>query len=354
MSKIIKVKNTGVDDVWTGMLIPENTYYQLEFDELSRWKASTKVFQDISSGVLIVNDGSSDIIDPLAGWSYLASDIVYTLPDTSQSSEESGYQKVVVQKSEGSSFTKATHNFCDKTTWYSASVQVANKTLTVTTGSLYSTGDTFLIDCSHGKIYEEDALTTNGNHYKVNLAQGLSDGRIYKFHVYDNGQELTEDVDYIVNYETGIVDLSSYSVQGVLTASYYKATNSSFVLKPKPGKLLLIEHAEMQMSADCQISSNFNFEIWINHPSNSNIKIPYQMVTYKNLKDFLTACNNGTGVFPVMADLQNQVVVLPFQYATMKPLRDSLGAELRITMDSDNPIVGEWGTATFYVLSKDE
>ena len=100
-----------------------------------------------------------------------------------------------------------------------------------------------------------------------------------------------------------------------------------------------------------------NFEVWVYHPDQVNfpgVKIPYQTITYKNVKDLINACNKGKGAIPAMSGLVNDVLVFPFNYATVKPFRSSLGAELRITMDGTDPISGEWGTATFYILSKDE
>ena len=44
----------------------------------------------------------------------------------------------------------------------------------------------------------------------------------------------------------------------------------------------------------------------------------------------------------------------PFNYATVKPFQSSLGAELRLKIDGDEPFSGEWGNATFYILSETE
>jgi hypothetical protein len=262
MSRIIKVKNTGANDTWVGMLITQDSYYQLEDIELQKWRSDLKVFQDISSGVLVVNDGTNDFSDALEGYDYLKQDIVLTKPETT-SSGELRLPEVIIHKPDMSSSTKTTHDFCDKTTWYTESTQVTGKSLSLVSGTVYTTGDTFLIDACHGKIFDEDSLTTSGAHYKVTIAQGGSDDRIYKVKVYDNSVELTEDQDYTVDYAAGTVDFGSYSIQGALTMDYYKAGGADFVLKPSTGKIMIIEHSELQLSKNCVVDKPISFEVWV-------------------------------------------------------------------------------------------
>jgi hypothetical protein len=358
MNRIVKLKNaTEIDDVWAGQLIVSNEYFLIENSELPRWQNDSKVFQDIALGKLVVNDGDSDFL-PNAGWTWLMGNVIKTEPVDRLLTTDVQIPKVAVYKAEGSSLTRVTHNFTDKTTWYYSSVQVLNKQLTLVSDKNYSCGHSYLIDAIHGKIYDEDSLTSDGRHYKIRLAQGLSDDRIYKVQVFDDANLLTEDVDYTVNYATGVFTISdNYTILGNLTASYYKATNATYVLAPKPGKILVIEHSEIQLSTDCEMTASINFEVWINHPDQENfpgVKIPFQILSYKNIKDLLSSCNRGTGTFPGMYGLNTTVVVLPFDYITVKPFKSSLGAELRITMDSTSPLSGDWATATFYAISLDE
>jgi hypothetical protein len=358
MNRIVKLKNaTELDEIWVGQLISPDEYFSVENSELPRWQNDSKVFEDVASGKLVVNDGDSDLM-PNAGWTWLMGNVIKTEPVNRLLTQDAQIPKVAIYKAEGSSLTRVSHNFADKTTWYNSAVQVLNKNLTLVSDKNYSCGHTYLIDAVHSKIYDEDSLTNNGQHYKVNLGQGLPDGRIYKVQVFDNTTLLTEDVDYTVNYATGVFTISeSYTITGSLTASYYKATDATYILAPKPGKILVIEHSEIQMSTDCEMTSPINFEVWVNHPDQQNfpgVKIPFQTLSYKNIKDLLSSCNKGTGTFPGMYGLNTPVVVLPFDYVTVKPFKSSLGAELRITMDSTTPIAGDWATATFYAISLDE
>ena len=356
------VKNAdNISHTWCGQEIQPGVYYQIEEIELKNWQTNSLFLMAMSDGLAIISstgDQSGDILDYAQALNYLlGTGPIEVKPEASQLTPDGKIQKVAIYKAEGSSATKVTHDFTDPCTWYSKAILVSDKALTLDSGSIYSCGDVNLIDAVHGRIYGEDELTTNGQHWKVNLGQGQPDGRIYRVKVYDNGVLLTEDTNYTINYEQGKFDFTGYTINGALTATYYKATAPTFILAPTPGKILIIEHAELQLSIDCDMSHPINFEVWVYHPNQAQypgLKIPYQMISYNNIKDIINACNEGTGTFPAMSGLQNEVVVLPFKYATVKPFRSSLGAELRITMNNNLPISGEWGTATFYILSQNE
>lgn len=61
---MIKVKNTKENaDTWCGMMIESSTYYEIQTQELARWQNDSKVISNIGSGDLIVNNGTSDILD---------------------------------------------------------------------------------------------------------------------------------------------------------------------------------------------------------------------------------------------------------------------------------------------------
>ena len=360
MAKIIK-NISLIEKIYAGMTILSGETYLIPDEELAGFQKSDNLINDLTKNpaeASIYSDSDATELTGSSAVDFLKDfgpiEVIYT---SDQLTPDGKIQKVSVYKAEGSSATKVTHDFTDPCTWYQKSVQVLGKEL-VGADSLYSCGDINLIDIKHGRLYGEDELTNTGNHWKINVAYGLSSGRTYEVKVYDNEILLTEDVDYIVNHEAGTFDFTGYIINGTLTADYYKATTSEFVLTPTAGKIMIIEHAELQLSIDCLIAAPLNFEIWVYHPNQAQypgLKIPYQMLTYKNIKDILNACNEGTGIFPKMDGLQNDVVVLPFKYATVKPFRSSFGAELRMTSDTPTlPLSGEWGTATFYILSQDE
>lgn len=353
MSRIVKVKNTkATSDTWVGQSIPSGEYFTIPEAELAKWSSNAKVFADIGTGSLLVNDGS-DITDPTLGYQWLNGSYTLTAPVDRLLTSDTQIPKVSIYKAEGSSLTVVTHDFTDKTTWYQKSVQVSDKALSSVGAGVYASGDTFIIDATHGKIYDEDSLTTSGQSHKIRQYLSLADDRIYKVVLKDNGNAVPENK-YTVDYAAGTFTVDgSYSIQGSLTASYYKATTSEFVIKPAAGKLLSIEHSEIQLTKNCVMNGAIHFEIWISNPSNPSQKIPYQMISYKSIKDFFSAGNEGS-VIPAVSGMQNDVIVLPFDYVAVKTLKSSLGAELRIKIEGDVAVTGEFATATFYSLSSDE
>jgi len=260
--------------------------------------------------------------------------------------------KVSIYKAEGSSATKVTHDFTNKTTWFTNSILVENETLVLESGKIYTATNDHWIDLNHGNYYAEDNLTVND----IPLFYGGV--RIYQNYVYDNGTELVEDTDYIIDHHTGKVTFDAdYTIVGTITATYHYATDATWVIKPDAGKILHIEHSELQFSKDFVMSTPMKFEIWVYHPdqvSYPSMKIKYKETIYKNIKDIINAANLGQGFIPACSGLTNDVLVFPFSYATLISFQSSVGAELRVTMDIEDELAGEWATATFYSLSEDE
>lgn len=73
---VYRVKNTTVSSLQVlGVIIPPQTYYDIEPEELFEWRSSSEVFEYVANGTLVVNRGTDvvdDIDDPLKGWQYLA------------------------------------------------------------------------------------------------------------------------------------------------------------------------------------------------------------------------------------------------------------------------------------------
>lgn len=244
-----------------------------------------------------------------------------------------GIPRVSVSPPEGSSATIITHDWTDPCTWYNKSSRVTGETLTLDTGNTYNFANTNVIDLTHGRLSDENTFPG------------------YELKVYDNGVLKTEGTDYTMNYESGAVTFNSAPTTPV-TADYSYANGSEWVIKPKAGKVLHIEHAELNFSKDI-VMSPVAFEIWVYNPYDLPNKVKYQEIVYKNIKDIINSANLGQGFIPAIGGLTQDVLVFPFNYATVKSLKDSDGAELRVKILSDQPYSGEFSTATFYVLSED-
>lgn len=250
---------------------------------------------------------------------------------------------VAIYKPETSGFARATHDFCNKTTWWQNSVEVIGETPTLLSvvNFTYQLSNTNIIDCYSGAINRQDLLQETHGHK-----------------VYVNGAEVTN---YTIDYKQGIINFETLPV-GTITVDYHYATNSKWKLEPKEDKVLIIEHSELQFASDVGINTPLKFEIFVNnpffgspgHPWEFLEKIPYETVQYNSMRDFINESNLGAGVIPQVADLPTDIHVFPFNYTTVKPLAFSQGTELIISCVDDVELDGSFGTATFYLLNKDE
>jgi len=76
MAKLVKIKNTGVDDTWAGQLLIQNVYHVLSEAEAFLWANKSDVFDSIADGTLVVNNGTDTVDDmtPYNGWEWLSGD----------------------------------------------------------------------------------------------------------------------------------------------------------------------------------------------------------------------------------------------------------------------------------------
>lgn len=264
----------------------------------------------------------------------------------------SGVPKVAIVNPEAgdgeSSYSLASHNFCDKTTWYTNSVQVTGETATLDTGKTYDVANDYIIDVTHGKLAKEDPKLSS-----------------YAIKVYDNGTELTEHNpimnvtgDYTVDHANGKITFEAgYTVTGPVTVDYWYATDSEFIIKPPAGKIIKIDHSEIQFSTDINMKPVY-FEYWGNHPVYGFIKGDYDL--YKNLDNIIDIARRGTGQIAATDTMQNPRSVFPFEYERKEVLRSTAltgvwtSMEIRIKTLDDQVMGGERGTITIYVTEEDE
>lgn len=350
MSRVVKVTNTTSETkTWLGSAFDPSASRTLIESEIAYWKRDAYVFESVSKGEVLIGDGTEDFIDPVQGWEWLTGAVVMTKVCDTQLTEVQKVQKVAIYKAEGSSFINVTFDLTDKTTWFQEASRVADMPLALISGKDYQAPNTFLIDAVHGKIYMEDSLTENA------LPSYLGGVLKYKVIIKDNGIVINEGADVVIDYITGKFSLlETYTPVGEITATYYYAGSSMFTIKPDEGTVIHIEHSELQFTKDLVMSAPIHFDIYVYNPYDLPNKVLYKRTTYKNIKDIINAANLGTGVIDAVDILTNDVLVFPFDYATLKSLKHSEGAELRISVEGDVPFTGEWGTATFYLLKEDQ
>lgn len=69
---MIRVKNTGAPTITrAGQSLAQNVFYTLETVDVGRWQVDTEIAADIASGLLVINDGTTDL-GAAAGAAWLA------------------------------------------------------------------------------------------------------------------------------------------------------------------------------------------------------------------------------------------------------------------------------------------
>ena len=246
----------------------------------------------------------------------------------------------------GSSKTLITHNFCNPSTWYEQSVrhdggdgygQILSE---IDAYATYKSPDgyTNFIDTKHGKITNEHVLDST-----------------YGVVVTVDGYAKTEDTDYTVNYQDGYVMFDpALTSSNEVRATFSYANGSRFTIAPSTNKVLRILYTEAQFSINADIVSPVQFQVWVYNPYDLPNKVPYGAADiYKNGYDFANVGNGGTYI-PAFAGIEEDIVVVPFNYATVRDLSSASGVEIRISIIDDIPIDGYMGTLTAYCLSENE
>lgn len=249
-----------------------------------------------------------------------------------------GIPKVAIYEAEGHSRTYCSHDFSDKTTWYSQSIRVVDETPSLDSGKTYNLANVNIIDVKHGKITRENTMTST-----------------YEVVVSDNAVLLLEDSDYTVNYSDGKITFDAgYTITGPLLVTYSYENGSCFVLGPAPGKILRLTDSEMQFTKDIEFKPVW-FEVRAYNPLDLPNKVVVESTKFNSLKDVINLARRGTGSIPQLPGFNNEIIVFPFKYDRAIDLISSAGMEICVRLDDDSEAMGgEWGTITIYTNEEDE
>jgi hypothetical protein len=273
---------------------------------------------------------------------------------------------------DGSEWVIGSHNFCDPCTWFGDSVRVDNETLTDSgDGLTFNSDNVNWIDMSSGRMHNDDIWV------EIQKMMNPNDPHGYAVVVKVDGVEVDRcpdfsetGGDYWVDYDAGnVVFLSSQSGKTV-TASYSYATSNIFRVVPMPGKILVIEDAECDISIDTHMNQAIIYSAW--HFDGQQ----YVMDMAAQYKRSVQINVEARGCYPIFiaigaSEEELQISDLkefrrksrgmkyarqgaPFQYATAKKLRSSWGQEVRVFTSGTEPLPGEHVSVTFYCLDKDE
>ena len=246
--------------------------------------------------------------------------------------------KVTPTKLEGSSTMLVSHNFCDKTTWYTESIKVSSETLTVSGGgnTLFTSQNKFWIDLTHGKVPYEHRI------------QDLFSVVVSVDDVPLTGASASE---FTINYEDGAV-LFNEAQTGVVKAAYNFAYGSGWCFYPSPGKILKVIGTDVKFTDDAILDMEhaIHFQFYIMGGT-----VPYGSPTiYNNMYDIIKCSKGVVSRIYAFGELKQDVTVLPFDYITSKDLPSSIGALIKISLAKSEPIAGTLGMVTVHCISLDE
>jgi len=231
-----------------------------------------------------------------------------------------------------------THNFCDKTTWYTASSRITDEVLSTSDNLKFTSINQNWIDLSNGKVLREELIQP---YFPIMVTvDGVSK------------VESTIDVDgdFIVNYADGYIEFNEPTTGQVL-ASYNIPNSSVWVLNPPAGKYLRIEHAEIQISSDLEYNDTIIFEVLTGVVNNvGTVKAGRRMV-YKSFGQIVDEAIGSYPLIPAIAGPRgtaNSIIGFPFRFGEAVLLDSSKNEQLKIYLLRNNVFGGTRATITFY------
>jgi len=271
------------------------------------------------------------------------------------------HMKVEVEPREGVGLNFYSPNMCDRTTWYENSTPVTEFSMT-DSGDLitWNTNGTHggpWVDLTHGKLFQEDLLTTATPAYlcKVEVSTDVGVTWVEKTENTFNDT----DGDFSVNYSVGTVTFNSaLGGSDQVRASFSKPPATMiFTIKPSAGKRIRMIHVECQMSVDIGFTSNVEYQVWAYNPYDLPNKVQVKSSIYKTIGDFLY---ESTGVYPQFPKLDingprgipQDIIVVPFNYTATRDILDSQGVEIRMVQGQE--FTGYICNCTFYCLEETE
>jgi hypothetical protein len=170
--------------------------------------------------------------------------------------QDDGVPLVASSPRVGSEVVVASHNFCDKTTWFSNSSRETDHSMVDSGDGLrWTSGHIDWIDMVSGRIHNQEKFSAYVEHgYSVVVkVDGVEKSACPPF------KFASSDGDYWIDYDAGEINFFVSQSGKTVTASFSYAVNSEYVLAPKAGKILRIEDAETDFSNDIVLNTSFGY-----------------------------------------------------------------------------------------------
>jgi hypothetical protein len=241
-------------------------------------------------------------------------------------------QKVATTKLEGSSSTLVSHNFCDRTTWWTQSVRVLGEQLNSENNLVYTSAHLNWIDLVHGKVAYEDRISST-----------------YAVKVYVNSILITSG--YSIDYSAGAVTFEQSQEGNAVTADYSYENGSRWAVSPSSGKMVKLIGTQVKVSDDVSFGEAgaviFQPYLKTGSPAGS-------ATIYKSVMDLLTCVPEKTTRLQKFGEMTHDMISMDYSYITSKDFKYSQNVEVRIWLSNNKPISGSFAYITAHIISLDE
>lgn len=272
---------------------------------------------------------------------------------------------------DGSEWVIGSHNFCDPCSWFGDSVRVHDETLTDSgDGLTFNSTRIHWIDMVSGRMHNDDIWC------QIQQMMDPGDPHGYQVVVTVDGSPATmresfetTGGDYEVDWDAGTVVFFASQAGKTVVASYSYATTNVFYVRPMPGKVLIIEDAEADISSDCVMNDAIAYSAW--HHTGTEYVCDME-AKYKRSGQIVTEARGCYPTFEAIGASEEQKLLpieefrrrsrgmmhnrqaIPFQYSTVKWLHSAYYQEVRVYTEHGRQLEGELVTMTFYCTEKDE
>ena len=254
------------------------------------------------------------------------------------------------------------HDFCDRTTWYTASVRVVDEIMGSGDGqtNVFKLANEHIIDVTHGKITDEHMIvpsqTQGGTSYAIEVK---INGSIYQERTFGE-----TDGDYEVDYNSGQVTFfTPPSVGTSISASYFYspevAGRSTFCLIPPPTKNIILTDVYVQVSKDLVMTDSIETGIFVPDPQTGQYYLyPPSRTVWKRIRDMVNYCDSVTPIIPAglggeQRGLENDTMIFWIQYSSPVTLQGQYGIHLRFWTAHDRTFQGEFATVSCFGIYED-
>jgi hypothetical protein len=265
------------------------------------------------------------------------------------------------------------HNWCDKTTWYSQSKKKIDHVI--------GTGDDvkkdFVVDADYpvieigrGKITDDHRLRdADGDDYCVHVKVGTATGGYTNLTEREPFEESGGDywIDYdnpgtegtMIHFET-----APTSGDDILVTYHYcdtdMAGHSAWYFMPPAGKKWVIDHVEAQFTADVGLTDTVIYQAWLNHPTYGWIPVPgeeeLRYHSAHNYDDYVRGALPEVSAWGGAGSRGRQTAgrVVQWDYQSSIVLLSSQLVAVRVWCKHDRAMDGTRVTITIYAMEENE